>query len=160
MEIHWTYDGCDEEEVNRIAAHWERVHAEFEAKMAALSEAPSELRLAVEQDDSSESWEVQAALHLPGNTLVAEGSALTPEKALDQVLHHLTQGVDQVEDLAETFGPRREGLEEVTALLENCRNPKDRSQAFISFLSPLVAELAPYVRREIRVREYEGTIVG
>jgi DNA-directed RNA polymerase specialized sigma24 family protein len=51
-------------------------------------------------------------------------------------------------------------MEEVAELLESCRGPTERGRAFISFLSPLVAALAPYVQREIRVREYDGTLVG
>jgi DNA-directed RNA polymerase specialized sigma24 family protein len=162
MEIHWTYEGCDDQEIGRLATYWARVQSELAAKTAELDDTPSQLRLAVERDDSEDNWLIQAALHLPGNTLVAESAARTPERALDQVLHSLAVDIDQLLRDEKSPAPplRREGLDEVVALLEGCRSPRQRSQAFISFLSPLVSSLMPYVHRELRIREYEGTLEG
>ncbi|MGE0757598.1 MAG: RNA polymerase sigma factor [Pirellulaceae bacterium] len=160
MEIHWTYEGCDDQEIARISQYWDRVQSELAGKVAELSDAPSELRLAVEQDDAANSWGIQAALHLPGTTLVAEASARTPEKALDQVLHGLALDIDQLEETPAQETLRREGLDEVAVLLDACRVRKSSSEAFISFLTPVVNSLASYVRRELRIQEYEGRLVG
>lgn len=160
MQIHWTYEGCSEQEMAQIESYWARVQSELKAKIAALSEVPSELRIAVEQTDTEPVWQIQAALHVPGNTIVAEGLARTPEKALDHVLGGLAKGIDELENVPTSFTLRRDGLDAVIGLLEGYRSRENRSEAFLSFLAPLVASLGTYVHNELIVRENEGTLVA
>jgi DNA-directed RNA polymerase specialized sigma24 family protein len=160
MQIHWTYEGCSEQEIARIAAYWDRVQNELAGKIAELPDVPSELRIAVENGESDIPWEVQAALHVPGNTLVAEGKARTPEKVLDQVLHGLATAIDEVESVPASFTWRRDGLADMVNVLENYRSRETRSEAFLSFLAPLVASLGPYVHHELVIRERDGTLTA
>ena len=160
MQIHWTYEGCSDQDIARIAAYWDRVQSELSGKVAELPDVPSELRIAVENGDSETAWEVQAALHVPGNTLVADGSARTPEKALDQILHGLAAAIDQLENVPTSFTWRRDGLADIVTLLENYRSREKRSEAFLSFLAPLVASLGPYVQHELVIRECDGTLAS
>ena len=159
MRIDWIYDGCDEHDVPAIEEYWERMKLELEGKLAELSDAPTELRISVERDDSNPTWEINAALHLPGVTLVAGGTASRPESALDEVLHGLAEQVDALEDSPERMTERRQGTEGVLELL-TAWHAENRSQAFLSFMAPLVTSIGPYVQRELRVREIEEQAIG
>ena len=159
MRIDWIYDGCDEHDVPALEEYWERVKLELDGKLAELSDAPTELRLAVERDESVPTWEINAALHLPGRTLVATGTAERPESALDEVMHGLAEQVDALEDISATVTERRQGTEGVIELLK-AWHAQDRSQAFLSFLTPLISSVAPYIQRELRVRELEENAIG
>jgi DNA-directed RNA polymerase specialized sigma24 family protein len=134
------------------------VQSELGGKIAELPDVPSELRIAVENGESDIAWDVRAALHVPGNTLVADGMARTPEKALDQVLHGLAAAIDQLESVPTSFTWRRDGLTEMVAMLESFRSRESRSDAFLSFLAPLVASLGPYVHHELVIRERDETL--
>ena len=159
MRIDWIYEGCDEHDVPAIEEYWEQVKLELDGKLAELSDAPTELRIAVERDDSNPTWEINAALHLPGRTLVATGTAPRPESALDIVLHGLAEQVDSLEDNPERMTERRQGTEGVLELLKGWHT-ENRSQAFLSFITPLIASVGPYVQRELRVREIEEQAIG
>ena len=159
MRIDWTYDGCDEHDVPEIERYWAKVQIELDGKLAELSDAPSELRLAVERTEDNPLWEIQAALHLPGLTLVADGTGERPEPALDTILHSLAQQIDEQESIPTRITQRRAGLTGVEQLLEGW-HAEDRSQAFLSFLNPLVSSLWSYVQHELSVREGEATLIG
>jgi len=160
MEIHWIYDGCDQEDEARVERCWDRGRIELEGKLAQLFDVPSELRMAVEQNDTPPEWEVHAALHLPGRTLVASSAAGTPEDALRQVLHGLAEEIDQDgDDPPVAATERREGIAEMLPMLRSWRS-EGRSRAFMSFLVPVVETIGPYVQRELRIRENEGRLNG
>lgn len=159
MRIDWIYDGCDEHDVPEIERYWAKVQIELDGKLAELSDAASELRMAVERTDENPTWEIHAALHLPGLTLVADGAGEQPEPALDAILHSLAQQIDEQESIPTRVAQRRAGLPEMERLLEGW-HAEDRSQAFLSFLTPLVSSLWPYVQRELSVREGEETLIG
>jgi DNA-directed RNA polymerase specialized sigma24 family protein len=160
MQIHWTYEGCSEHEIAKVAAYWDRVQNELAGKIAELSDVPSELRIAIEHGESDIPWEAQAALHVPGNTLVADGTARTPEKALDQILHGLATAIDQLESVPASFTWRRDDLGDMVNVLENYRSRENRSEVFLSFLAPLVASLGPYLHHELVIRERDGTLAA
>ena len=84
---------------------------------------------------------------------------LRPESALDEVLHGLAEQVDVLEDSPERMTERRQGTEGVLELL-TAWHAENRSQAFLSFMAPLVTSIGPYVQRELRVREIEEQAIG
>ena len=159
MEIHWTYEGCDREDELQIELYWDRERIELEAKIAQLFDVPSELRMAVEHAGSASAWEIHAALHLPGRTLVTQSKANTPEGAIDRVLNGLAEEIDRHQDAPLSDIQRREGLEEMLPVLQSWRS-QGRSRSFMSFLAPVVETFGPYVQRELLVRENEGTLTG
>jgi DNA-directed RNA polymerase specialized sigma24 family protein len=159
MQVDWTYYGCDEHDVPVWEEHWDRVRMELEAKIAELSDVPVELRFAVDQSDANPAWEIQAALHIPGHTIVASAEGQIPAKTLEAVLRELAAGIDEVQQC--TFRPihRRQGAHNVLPLLEAWRD-QDKSKAFLSFVAPFVSALGPYVDQELRLREIDGTLAG
>jgi DNA-directed RNA polymerase specialized sigma24 family protein len=158
MELHWTYEGCDREDELRIERYWDRERIELEAKIAQLSDVASELRLAVEHADSAP-WEIHAALHIPGKTLVTHSVARTAEESIDRVLNGLAEEIDRQQDTARSDLHRRQGLEEMLPVLQSWHSQR-RSEPFMSFLGPVVGSFGPYVQHELRVRENEGTLTG
>ena len=48
MQIHWTFEGCDEQDEVRIERCWEDRQLELEAKLASLQDEANELRIAVQ----------------------------------------------------------------------------------------------------------------
>ena len=159
MEIHWTYDGCEESEQSRIERAWERTQIALEGKVAELSDVPSELRIAVQRGDLSSEWEIQAALHLPGHTLVTNSTGRTPEEAFERILSGLANRIDRLDQSPVTVPRRREGLEDIVRPLEAWHRQR-RSEPFMSFLAPLLESLGSYVQRELQVRESEETLNG
>jgi DNA-directed RNA polymerase specialized sigma24 family protein len=159
MDIDWVYEGCDEHDEARIDRHWRERQMELEGRLAALSEDPSELRIAVNQDHEAERWDVLAALHAGGRTLTAEASSDQVELALDKVLGSLARKIDRLEEEPERVTLRRQGLEGIEALLERSRR-QEQGNAFVSFLLPLVRDLRPYVRRELRMHQIENGLAS
>ena len=159
MEIHWTYEGCDREDELRIERYWDRERIELQGKLAQLFDVPSELRMAVKGVDSAPPWEIHAALHLPGRTLVAQSTARTPEDSIDRILNGLAEEIDRQQDVPRSDIQRREGLEEMLPALKSWRS-QGRSRSFMSFLAPVVGSLGPYAQHELRVRENEGMLTG
>lgn len=159
MEIHWTYDGCDQEDEARIERYWEREQIELEGKIAQVLDVPSELRMAVEREEATSSWQVHAALHFPGRTLVSNRVGNAPEETLDNVLRELAAQLDRVDDSPAAVADRREGVQEMLPSLVAWRK-QGRSEAFMSFLVPVVTTFGSYVQRELQVRENEGTLSG
>lgn len=155
MDIHWTYDGCDEEDEARIEQHWATRQLEFEGKLATLSDEPSELRIAVEHDTDQDQWDVLASLHACGSILTAEATSPEVEVALDKVLASLATKIDRMEERPERVTLRRRGLEAIDQFLKRSRQ-SNQGNIFISFLAPLVQDLRPYVRRELRMHQIES----
>ncbi len=158
MEIHWTYEGCDREDELRIERYWDRERIELQAKIAQLPDVPSELRLAVEHADSAP-WEIHAALHLPGRTLVTHSVAKTPEESVNRVLNGLADEIDRQQDKPQADIQRGEGLEEMVPVLQSWHG-QGRSESFMSFLGPVVGSFGPYIQHELQVRENDGTLTG
>lgn len=159
MDIDWVFEGCDEYDEARIDRHWQERQRELEGRLAALSDEPSELRMAVAQDQEAERWDVMAALHVGGQVVTAEAAADQVEGALDRVVGSLARKLDRLEAPPERVTLRRRGLEGIEALLERSRQ-QNQGNAFVSFLLPLVRDLRPYVRRELRVRQIEGDLAS
>jgi DNA-directed RNA polymerase specialized sigma24 family protein len=157
MEIYWEYSGCDVEDERQIESCWERIQLELEANLESLPDPASELRIAIDHDDAAPEWQIHAALHLPGKTLAVEASARQIEQAMDDLLIGLAGAIDDLRDMPVTVTKRIEGLEAIVALLEH-NHHRDRRDAFMSFLTPVVASLASYVDRELQLREIEGSL--
>lgn len=159
MPIHWTYDGCDEQDEYRIEEHWISRSLELEGKFAALDDEPTELRIAVRQGEDSPEWEVQAALHVDTRTLVAESSASKMERALDRALRVLTDKLDRLGEESSSVTTRDEGSRDVVHLLQQAYQ-SGRSEVFLSSLAPLAGPVKAYARRELHMRELEGDLPG
>jgi RNA polymerase sigma factor (sigma-70 family) len=151
METHWIFSGCDLEDETRIARYWEERSLEFEGKLNALSAEPIELRLAVHHDDGPPAWEVQAALHLPAATLVAEEEGDRLEEVLDGVVCELARHIDEYNELPAASADLPAGavldaaLDAVAPLL--CRtHAQGRSEAFFALLEPILRRLAGYLQ--------------
>lgn len=157
LQIHWTFTGCDMDDELAVQHLWEDRRLPLEAKLATLPVEPSELRLGVHQDSDTSDWEVQAALHLPARTLVAESGAEDVQPALDDVIGTLVGEIEAYETLRDDVSHSRDGIEPVTQLLEH-NYAAGRSEAFLAFLRPILRSLAPHVRRELQVFEMEGTL--
>jgi DNA-directed RNA polymerase specialized sigma24 family protein/ribosome-associated translation inhibitor RaiA len=159
MPIHWTYDGCDEQDEFRIEEHWRSRSLELEGKFAALDDQPTELRIAVRQGEDSPEWEVQAALHIDTRTLVAESSASKMERALDMVLHMLADKLDRLGEKPSSVTTRSEGSPDVIHLLRQAYQ-SGQSEIFLSTLAPLAGSVRAYARRELHMRELEDDLPG
>lgn len=157
MDIYWEYSGCDVDDERRIETCWERIQLELEANLQSLSDPATELRVAIDHEDIPPEWQIHAALHLPARTLAVEATANDIETAMDNLLSGLAGEIDGIRDIPVRVTKRIEGLEAIVAFLDksHCR---DRRQAFMSFLTPVVASLAPYVHRELQLCEIEGSL--
>ena len=157
MRVDWTYDGCDPEDERTIESLWEGYQAELEAKLGELPVEPAELRLAVLHDSDSDQWEVQAALHLPAQTLTAEVTGAALEDVLDRVVAALVQEIDEQADVPTEIERRRQGLEAILPLLIRYRS-ENRSSSFFSFLGPLMGSLRTHAQRELDILQIEGVV--
>jgi DNA-directed RNA polymerase specialized sigma24 family protein len=156
MKIDWTFDDCDDADEAQFEQEWQRVQIQLEGKLAEMPDPASHLRFAVVQGDENPRWTIHAALHMPAVTLFAVGAAQSRREALDQLVAQLAQRIDQADDAPIQLLQRREGLEEITSLLGEWR-AQGRSEAFLSFLLPIVTSLGPYIQRELQLRESEDT---
>lgn len=155
MLTHWTFAGCDQRDERQIAQAWEERQQALESKLAELDVEPSELRLGAYYDDAGPLWEIQAALHLSRGTVVVEETAESVEIALDRVLRGLLRKIDRRQEAPERIGLEWRGLNAVAALLERNR-AAGRSDAFFSFLWPVMRTLRTMARRELEMHELEG----
>jgi len=156
MHIHWTYDGCDEQDEYRIEDYWRSRNLELESKLAALEDEPTELRIAVCQGEDPVLWEVQAALHVDTRTLDATSTSGKMELALDRVLHTLAEKLDRLDEES-TAAPGEETSRDVVPLLQQARQ-SGQSKAFLSHLVPMVSEVQSYARRELHLRQIEDDL--
>ncbi len=90
MQIHWTFEGCDEQDEVRVERCWEDRQLELEAKLASLPDEPNELRIAVQLLDGESRWELMAALHLPAQTVATQNEAAELEEAMDEMLQAIS----------------------------------------------------------------------
>lgn len=159
MRIHWYYTGCDREDEREIERCWDRVRPGVEAKLQSDREQPAELGLSVIHRDGRPEWHVQAALHLPTRTLVAESDANEVGSALENVVAGLAGQVETVESRSTIVERRRQGLHAIVPILAQCRSV-GRGDAFFSFLRPLMGTLRTHIRRELDVLETEEILSG
>jgi DNA-directed RNA polymerase specialized sigma24 family protein len=161
METHWTFSGCDAEDETLVARYWDERLLELEGKLHALSEEPSELRVAVHHDEGPPSWEVQAALHLPGATLVADNAGEALEEVLDSVVCELARQMDEHDEqpitTAEPFA--RPGSAAVLALVRR-NHAQGRSGAFFALLQPILRSLTNYLEHALHTLESEDGLPG
>jgi DNA-directed RNA polymerase specialized sigma24 family protein len=157
MHIHWTYDGCDEQDEYRIEDYWRNRNLELESKIAALDDEPTELRIAICQGEDPVLWEVQAALHVDTRTLAATSTSSKIERALDKVLHILAEKLDRLDEESTVAAPDKETSRDVIPLLRQARQ-SGQSKAFLFHLVPLVSSVQPYVRRELHVHQIEDDL--
>jgi len=157
MHIDWTYDGCDEQDEYRIEDYWRSRSLELESKIAASDDEPTELRIAVCQDEDSALWEVQAALHVDTRTLAAASTSSKIERALDKVLHTLAEKLDRLDEESIAVTTDKEISRDVIPLLQQARQ-SGQSKAFLSHLVPLVNSVQIYARRELQMRQIEDDL--
>lgn len=157
MHIHWTYDGCDERDEYRIQDYWRSRSLELESKIAASDDEPTELRIAVCQDEDPALWEVQAALHVDTRTLAATATSNRIERALDKVLHTLAKKLDRLDEESTAVATDKEVSRDVIPLLRQARQ-SGQSEAFLSHLVPLVSSVQTYARRELQLRQIEDDL--
>lgn len=157
MHIHWTYDGCDEQDEYRIEDYWRSRNLELESKLAALEDEPTELRIAVCQGEDPALWEVQAALHVDTRTLDASSTSSKIERALDKVLHILAEKLDRLDEELPAVTTDKEASRDVIPLLRQARQ-SGQSKAFLSHLVPLVSSIQAYARRELHLRQIEDEL--
>ena len=152
MKVHWSYFGCEkghEETVQRI---WQQRQDLLHARLAALEEDPAGLQITVSHQDEAPHWIFQSALHLGGRTLITLAEGNECETALEDLLSGLGGEVETDEETPERVARRYRGLEGLNAFLEASHRAR-RADQFLGFLTPLVASLRPYVRRELQIRE-------
>jgi RNA polymerase sigma factor (sigma-70 family) len=156
METHWTFSGCDLADETLVARYWDKRLLELEGKLNALSEEPSELRLALHHDDGSPAWELQVALHVAGATLAAENAGDELEEVLDAVICELARQMDEHEEhLAANPGQSaRRGLETVARLLRR-NHAQGRSAAFFALLQGVMRRLNGYLQHALETLESE-----
>lgn len=163
MNVDWICEECGPDEQQAWESLWEEFEPEVEAKLAELPVDPVELRLAVfhlleaDTPETTESWELQAALHLTTQTLVAESRAETPREAMTQLVAELARRIDDYVEQPEEVCRVRQGLEAILPLLQR-NHAEGRSYQFIAFLAPLVRSLITHARRELDILELEGKV--
>lgn len=153
----WSYYGCDQEDEANIQRLWETQGELVRGKASQVADAGGQLQLMVERSDEAPIWTMQAVLHLPGATLTARGSAQTMEQSLEAMMNSLAEEIDRHQERPIQVVQRHQGLDGLDSLLRDLRE-KDRSEAFISLLFPVVASLGPYIRRELEVRQIQGKL--
>jgi DNA-directed RNA polymerase specialized sigma24 family protein len=159
MQIHWTYAGCDEQDEFEIERCWQNAQLALDGKLQELPDVPVQLRMAAEQLDSAPHWQLRAALHVPGHTLVAHAHGESVAAVVEEVARALADRIDHEIDLHHPSRARLEGTEDLVPLLETWYS-QGRSNEFISFLVPVVRAIGSYVERELSIGEHEGIIVG
>ncbi len=159
MQMYWEYSGCDLDDERHIEKDWERIQPELAANFESLSDPPTELRVAVDHDDTPSEWRIMAALHLPGKTLAVEVTAADLDTAMDKLLTGLSREIDRLGSLPIQATKRTKGLKAIVSILARSHR-LDRREAFFSFLTPLVASIAPYVHRELQLCEIEERIAS
>lgn len=157
MHIHWTYDGCDEQDEYRIEDYWRSRNLELESKLAALDDEPTELRIAVCQGEDPVLWEVQAALHVDTRTLDAASTSSKIERALDKVLRMLAEKLDRLGEETAAVAAHKDATRDVSTLLRQARQ-SGQSKAFLSHLVPLVSSVRSYAHRELQMRQIEDDL--
>jgi DNA-directed RNA polymerase specialized sigma24 family protein/ribosome-associated translation inhibitor RaiA len=159
MEIFWEYSGCDPDHEREIERCWERIQQELEANMGSLPDPPTELRIVIDHEDEAPEWCIKAVLHVPGRSLAVRATANDVQAAIDDLLTGLSGEIDTLQDLPVRVSRRMEGLESIVAFLESS-HLRGRRDAFMSFITPVVASLASYAHRELQLREIEGAVAG
>lgn len=158
MHFRWTYTGCNKAEEAQIAELWRSRQAELQAKVGRLEDQRSHLWVAVEHADAnSPAWTMRAALLSSQELFASEQGADSVEDAMDLVVSELSQQVDETLDRPEAVRQERRGINGMTSILESLHS-KRRSDAFFSFLMPLVRSLRRYAQREIRTRRLQGEL--
>lgn len=155
MNVDWTYDGCDPDDQRAIAQLWQNYQSEIESKIAELSVGPSELRIAVTHESETDTWELQAALHLTTRTLAAERSGRSLPAVFDRAVADLVQVINDEGGRPVEISRRLQGLEAILPLLESNR-AQGRSYQFFTFLRPLVQTLRRCAERELELARLEG----
>ncbi len=158
MQVHWAYIDCDKDEEEQLERCWEDRQLRVHARMDALEDGPAAVQLAAAREESPP-WAIQAALYLPGETVVVEHAGDDPGEAMDRVIDGLLAAADRREERPAKLTLRREGLHGIVPLLERCLRA-GRSDVFFAWLAPLVGTLAAHVRRELRIRELELRLNG
>jgi len=154
VAVQWVCYACNEEDERQLEALWEELALGVEANVSALSDAIGPVRLAVERSDEEEMWEISAAVHLTGRTLFASGSGSEPRQAMEKAVNDIAEQIDRYEEKPDVVGRRRE-LKGVAVMLDAWRS-RGWSHAFVSFITPVVGSLSPYVARELKLHEAEG----
>jgi DNA-directed RNA polymerase specialized sigma24 family protein len=152
MKVYWSYFGCDKGHEETVQRAWQQRQDQLNSRLAALDEDPAGLQITVSHQEEVPHWNVQAALHLGGRTLISLAEGNECQSVLDDLLSGLGGEVETDEEVLERVAQRYRGLEGLAAFLEGSRRA-GRGDVFLGFLTPLVASLRPHVRRELRIRE-------
>jgi len=159
VSTQWIYYGCNEEDEARIASCWRNTSGVLSSKTADVADIPSQVCAVAEKNDAEPKWILRATLQTPDAAIASEGAGETVDAAVDSLLFGLTQELDRLREEPATVVRERQGVATLAAALAGWR-ALGRSQAFISFLLPLMASIAPYVRRELRSRHIRGDSSG
>ncbi|MFO7908205.1 MAG: RNA polymerase sigma factor [Planctomycetota bacterium] len=155
MQVHWSYFDCDKEDEEQLQRQWEDRQRRLFSRLEAHADEPAELELVADRQDESPQWQIQSALHLPDRTVVVRAAGNEPGEAVENIVTGLIDEIDQLPERPEKITLRREGLQSVVPILEQCRR-NGRSDVFCTWLAPVVATLDKHVRHELRTREAES----
>lgn len=158
MQYQWTHTGCDRADEAHIAGLWQSRQEELQAKVEAMAEGDEgQFWGEVEHADTAPAWTVRAALFNSGDTFASEQAGDEVAAVLDLVVSDLSQQIDEALDRPEGVRTDRRGTGQIAGLLESLHQ-KGRSDAFFSFLMPLLRSLRRYARRELRTRRLLGEL--
>lgn len=158
MTYEWLCAGCDNGDERTLAAHWEELQPAWEARLEALDQPPDEATFSiVHRTDETPEWSAQATLVFPGDVVVEEPEALSPQSVLEALVNRLSRRLDEMQDWPDEKVQRRRGLHRIVPFLERARTV-GRMQEFAAFLRPILGSFAPYARRELALHEMEGDV--
>ncbi len=167
MNMHWVFEGCNEEEKKSMQAYWAKKWPRLERLLIHYCPDLREIRLTVYHHPQSEShavfYEVRAVLHLPTGTLVAQERGGDGKAALDKVADKMAEEIKRHKELLRhdyVFKRKRRERENLSAagLLLGQDRQKGRQKDFFELLRPMLRTLRDYARHELKILEIEGTL--
>ena len=152
MRVSWNYFGCDREQKESIQRAWQEGWQGLQAELATFGINSSRLQLTVSRRDMCPAWNLQAALHVRGQTLISLAEQDDGTAGIHDLLADLRGKLGELRPGSVQSLARPRDLDRLTSFLEAWRK-SGRADVFLGFITPLVGSLRPYVRRELRIRE-------
>ncbi len=162
MNIHWVFESVNNERT-QIKQYWQKKLPRLERLLSRYHFDLRELRMTLHRRQRPEQWELRAVLHLPTGTLVAREIGTSWTEAIDRVADQLAREISRhkcqvrKEYLYRRRRQRQQRFESVRHLLEQ-DVAAERRAAFFQLLEPMLDSVYDYARRELAIREAEGTI--
>src|SRR6056297_844314 len=158
MQFYFLYSGCGANEQTEVAKASQARKPELDAKASRVGVLPSTpVVVAVEYSQAEPRWLMRASFYCERGTASAETRSNEMLDSLDNLINELSEQIDQQLERPLPAPQRRHRLSGFDSFLETFRQD-DSSSHFASVLTPVLASLDRYIRRELRVRRALGEL--